>query len=218
MAGSFFVVVVCLICLPVRLFAAVFSSRACRFKRCCEVGMECTELNVERRRKRKASDGKMAAPNASPPLTIDDPLICDLIAKEDCFLKMLTSSAAPIHASVADALKTSSTFDEVAIYERAQLAAGDQMSFSYWRAKILSTCVEWAKSFAEFQVCERDECAFCSHSTATAATRRVETTICAPFFFQQLELRDREALIVHTSFSNLVLSEAFHTRACGSCQ
>jgi len=52
------------------------------------------------------------------------------------------------------------------------------MNFSYWRSKILSTTIEWAKSFDEFS---------------------------------ELKYEDREALIVHSCFSILVFSEAFHT-------
>uniref|UniRef100_A0A915E6K9 NR LBD domain-containing protein n=1 Tax=Ditylenchus dipsaci TaxID=166011 RepID=A0A915E6K9_9BILA len=52
------------------------------------------------------------------------------------------------------------------------------MNFSYWRAKILSTVIEWAKSFEEFK---------------------------------ELQYEDQEALVVHSTFSVLVLSEAFHT-------
>jgi hypothetical protein len=55
---------------------------------------------------------------------------------------------------------------------------GDQMNFSYWRAKILSTAVEWAKSFTEFA---------------------------------ELNYDDKMAMVVHSSFSILVFSEAFHT-------
>lgn len=71
-----------------------------------------------------------------------------------------------------------SAFDSFEYHESNQLAAEDQMNFSYWRAKILSTIIEWGKTFEEFQ---------------------------------WLSVADREALIIHTSFSNLVLSEAFHT-------
>ena len=70
---------------------------------------------------------------------------------------------------------------------------GDQMNFSYWRAKILSTIVEWAKSFDEFLVGGLLFWKFLF------------------IHFQKLSKGDQHALIVHTSFSNLVLSEAFHT-------
>uniref|UniRef100_A0A914RRK4 NR LBD domain-containing protein n=1 Tax=Parascaris equorum TaxID=6256 RepID=A0A914RRK4_PAREQ len=92
---------------------------------------------------------------------------------------MLTSTSAPIHSTIDEALSNpKSTFDDFPKYESAQMLPGEQMNFSYWRAKILSTLMEWAKSFP---------------------------------CFQQLSLQDKHVLVVHTAFSNLVLSEAFHT-------
>ncbi|CAD5228310.1 unnamed protein product [Bursaphelenchus okinawaensis] len=152
------------------------SCRHCRFKKCLQVGMDGTELNIERRRKRKIID----APKPETSINeIQDDIVKDLIVKERKFLKLLTSTLSPIHASIDEALIDDlSTFDMFERFERHQLAAEDQMNFSYWRAKILSTVIEWAKSFPEFQ---------------------------------NLSRKDRESLIVHSSFSNLVLSEAFHT-------
>jgi hypothetical protein len=139
--------------------------------------MDCSELNIERRRKRKMI---IHNPSNTPVEYIKDPLISDLIMKERRFLKMLTSTTAPIHNTLNEALndQPNSEFNNFEFHERNQLSPDDQMNFSYWRAKIVSTVIEWAKTFDEFQ---------------------------------QLSMADKEALIIHTSFSNLVLSEAFHT-------
>ncbi|KAI6191738.1 hypothetical protein M3Y97_00260300 [Aphelenchoides bicaudatus] len=152
------------------------SCRHCRFRKCLSVGMDCSELNIERRRKRKIID--QGPPDVQMD-SINDPLITDLMLKEKKFLKMLTSSVSPIHNNLAEALgNEASAFDNFEYYEANQLAQEDQMNFSYWRAKILSTLIEWSKTFEEFR---------------------------------HLSMHDKEALIIHTSFSNLVLSEAFHT-------
>ncbi|MFH4975044.1 hypothetical protein AB6A40_001753 [Gnathostoma spinigerum] len=152
------------------------SCRHCRFKKCLQVGMDRTELNVERRRKRKSANTDSAS-DETPNIT--DPQITRLMELEEKFLVMLTSTTAPIHSTIEDALANPvSAFADFPKYEANQMRQGDQMNFSYWRAKILSTMIEWAKSF---------EC------------------------FQQLSPNDKQDLIVHTAFSNLVLSEAFHT-------
>lgn len=112
--------------------------------------MDRSELNVERKRKRKIVE--QGATDATLD-SVNDPLISDLIAKERKFMKMLTSNVAPIHNSISEALDTGwSAFDEFEYYESNQLGPDDQMNFSYWRAKILSTLIEWAKTFQEFQV------------------------------------------------------------------
>ncbi|KAI3411981.1 hypothetical protein GPALN_002035 [Globodera pallida] len=112
--------------------------RACRFKKCITVGMDSTELNIERRRKRRKVE---TVNRASVSIEqIDDPL-------ERQFLKLLTSTTAPIHPSIRDALSKPSSFQQFEQHEQNQMKLGDQMNFSYWRAKILSTSIEWAKSF-----------------------------------------------------------------------
>uniref|UniRef100_F1L8V8 Nuclear hormone receptor family member nhr-1 n=1 Tax=Ascaris suum TaxID=6253 RepID=F1L8V8_ASCSU len=152
------------------------SCRHCRFKKCLRVGMDRTELNVERRRKRKSANVERTEEES---IKIEDPNIANLLDLEEKFLVMLTSTSAPIHSNIDEALSNpKSTFDDFPKYESAQMRPGEQMNFSYWRAKILSTLMEWAKSFP---------------------------------CFQQLSLQDKHVLVVHTAFSNLVLSEAFHT-------
>ena len=69
--------------------------------------MDCTELNVERRRKRKATE---ALPTIVHANTYRDPLIKSLIEKEQRFVKMLTSTVAPIHSNLAAALEGQSAF------------------------------------------------------------------------------------------------------------
>jgi len=152
------------------------SCRHCRFKKCLKVGMDCAELNVERRRKRKAVDSSQPEIHLGD---IKDPLIKSLIQKERKFVKLLTSTVTPIHSTLKESLETPSVFNQpFDHYEKNQISPNDCYNFSYWRSKILSTVIEWSKSFDEFL---------------------------------SLSSADREALTVHTSFSNLVLSEAFHT-------
>ncbi|KAK0401814.1 hypothetical protein QR680_015986 [Steinernema hermaphroditum] len=81
--------------------------------------------------------------------------------------------------SIAEALSLPSTFNQsIRTHQMCQMHQEKQMNFSYWRAKILSTTIEWIKSF---------------------------------LVFQELSQEDKQALIVHSSFSNMVFSEAFHT-------
>ncbi|KAH7730600.1 CRE-NHR-17 protein [Aphelenchoides avenae] len=150
--------------------------RHCRFKKCLKVGMDSSELNAERQRKRKSI--KVATPQTNID-TVKDPLIQELLVKERKFLTLLTSAVAPIHSTITEALANpDSSFIKTEEHQRCQMRPGDQTNFSYWRAKILSTIVEWAKSFDEFL---------------------------------KLSPSDQQSLIVHSAFSNLVLSEAFHT-------
>ncbi|VDD89735.1 unnamed protein product [Enterobius vermicularis] len=180
------------------------SCRHCRFKKCLRVGMDRTgfsfsfrvvicsvtgssstlfvyenshELNVGRRRKRKVAKVEK---NNEEIIDVEDPLIFRLLELEDKFIAMLTSPAAPVHLDFKAAfVDPESKFDiPVEQYRAQQMPSGEQMNFSFWRAKILSTLVEWAKSF---------EC------------------------FQKLSSEDQQMLIVHAAFSNLVLSEAYHT-------
>jgi hypothetical protein len=83
------------------------SCRHCRFKKCLQVGMDCAELNVERRRKRKAAE---TLPQKVEVDTIRDPLIKSLMEKEQRFVKMLTSTVAPIHSNLSESLEGPSTF------------------------------------------------------------------------------------------------------------
>lgn len=65
------------------------------------------ELNVERRRKRKAAE---TLPQKVEVDTIRDPLIKSLMEKEQKFVKMLTSTVAPIHSNLSESLDDPSTF------------------------------------------------------------------------------------------------------------
>uniref|UniRef100_A0A1I7YCV4 Nuclear receptor n=1 Tax=Steinernema glaseri TaxID=37863 RepID=A0A1I7YCV4_9BILA len=150
--------------------------RHCRYKKCVAVGMDRSELNMERRRKRKSFHFERTPEIAH---SLEDPLIEELLVKEHSFLVVLTSTLAPIHSSIPEALARPSTFDtELNVHEQCQMDLGKQMNFSYWRAKTLSTVIEWMKSFA---------------------------------VFQELPEQDQQILIIHSSFSNMVFSEAFHT-------
>lgn len=107
--------------------------------------------------------------------TTDDPLINLLMRKERSFYVLLTSLSTPLHASIDDALNLSSRlFDTVDMvgsifglhicaarkkhdflliccaffqYANSTMGPSDQHNFSTWRAKILSSIAEWAKSF-----------------------------------------------------------------------
>uniref|UniRef100_A0A0N5APJ5 Nuclear receptor domain-containing protein n=1 Tax=Syphacia muris TaxID=451379 RepID=A0A0N5APJ5_9BILA len=153
------------------------SCRHCRFKKCLSVGMDRTELNVERRRKRKVANVEN---NEDEIGDVEDPLIFRLLELEDKFIAMLTSPAAPVHLDFKAAFVDPESKFSIPVeqYRAQQMPSSEQMNFSFWRAKILSTLIEWAKSF---------EC------------------------FQKLSPEDQQMLIVHSAFSNLVLSEAFHT-------
>ncbi|PIO57227.1 Ligand-binding domain of nuclear hormone receptor, partial [Teladorsagia circumcincta] len=92
---------------------------------------------------------------------------------------LLSSTVMPIHTSLREALIGGyKAFNDVEKYAATPMPVGYSTNFSYWRAKILSVIVEWAKSFE---------------------------------VFSRLALDDQMRLIVHSSFSNLVLAEAFNT-------
>uniref|UniRef100_A0A158P8H8 Nuclear receptor n=1 Tax=Angiostrongylus cantonensis TaxID=6313 RepID=A0A158P8H8_ANGCA len=153
------------------------------------------KLNVERRRKRKARRDADHDDSVNE-IEITDPLIELLIDKEAkqvavvvvlvccrcccCLYQiLLSSSIMPIHTTLRDALGGGyKAFDDVEKYASNPMPVGMSTNFSYWRAKILSVIVEWAKSFE---------------------------------MFNRLALDDQMRLIVHSSFSNLVLAEAFNT-------
>uniref|UniRef100_A0A0K0FKK0 Transcription factor HNF-4 homolog (inferred by orthology to a D. melanogaster protein) n=1 Tax=Strongyloides venezuelensis TaxID=75913 RepID=A0A0K0FKK0_STRVS len=151
--------------------------RHCRFKKCLDLGMDRSELNIERRRKRKTTnfEGNSSENN----IQVNDSTLKLLLQREKEYVAMLKSTIAPIHSTLAESLSNpESTFLDVEKYEAVQMKPGDQTNFSYWRAKNLSTFIEWAKTFEEFK---------------------------------SLKQKDKESLLVHTAFSYLVLSEAFHT-------
>ncbi|KAK6045340.1 Ligand-binding domain of nuclear hormone receptor, partial [Cooperia oncophora] len=136
------------------------------------------ELNVERRRKRKTRRDTEHGDDINE-VEITDPLIELLIDKETKYQVLLSSTIMPIHTSLREALVSGyKAFDDVEKYAANPMPVGYSTNFSYWRAKILSVIVEWAKSFE---------------------------------VFSRLALDDQMRLIVHSSFSNLVLAEAFNT-------
>ncbi|KHJ86957.1 Ligand-binding domain of nuclear hormone receptor, partial [Oesophagostomum dentatum] len=144
----------------------------------CTWYCDILELNVERRRKRKARRDAEHDDDINE-VEITDPLIELLIDKEAKYQILLSSSVTPIHNSLREALDSGyKAFDDIEKYAANPMPVGMSTNFSYWRAKILSVLVEWAKSFE---------------------------------MFSRLALDDQMRLVVHSSFSNLVLAEAFNT-------
>ncbi|CAI4227361.1 unnamed protein product [Auanema sp. JU1783] len=127
------------------------SCRHCRFKKCIQLGMDRDELNIERRRKRKANK-RQASNEEDSEHYVDDPLIALLMDKERRYQALIKSSSMPIHSSLTDSLTMSEKLFDHAFtkYEKDPMPMGFPTNFSYWRAKILSVLVEWAKSFEVF--------------------------------------------------------------------
>lgn len=124
--------------------------RHCRFKKCLQVGMDSTDLSIERRRKRRVKDSLVSIQTLNLE-NIVDPLIRELVMKERTFTKILTSTNAPIYGSIKDGLKNpESCFQRFDQFEHNQMRSTDQYNFSYWRTKILSIVAEWIKTFKEF--------------------------------------------------------------------
>ncbi|CAJ0577405.1 unnamed protein product, partial [Mesorhabditis spiculigera] len=142
------------------------SCRHCRFKKCLRVGMDRSELNIERRRKRKARDPGISDNEYEENNFISDPLIDLLHKKESCYEALLTSTVSPLHSSLKDALISPKAFDQpLSLYTSHPLPVGEQRNFSFWRAKILSVLVEWAKSFEVFsKLCLDDQMRLVVHT------------------------------------------------------
>ncbi|VDM59028.1 unnamed protein product [Angiostrongylus costaricensis] len=137
------------------------SCRHCRFKKCIRVGMD-----------RSGGLGVFLCIR----YFLNSAFSNDAIFR---YQILLSSSIMPIHTTLRDALGGGyKAFDDVEKYASNPMPVGMSTNFSYWRAKILSVIVEWAKSFE---------------------------------MFNRLALDDQMRLIVHSSFSNLVLAEAFNT-------
>ncbi|PIC19521.1 hypothetical protein B9Z55_025045 [Caenorhabditis nigoni] len=133
------------------------SCRHCRYKKCIIAGMDRAELSMERRRKRKKLNG---IEGLEERYETTNPLINLLLHKEKLYQKLLHSSAMTIHTSLREALDMSQiAFNDTnnkILLQYCLLQYDDRMdpkyptNFSYWRAKILTVLVEWAKSFEVF--------------------------------------------------------------------
>ncbi|CAI2356295.1 unnamed protein product [Caenorhabditis sp. 36 PRJEB53466] len=132
------------------------SCRHCRYKKCIVAGMDRAELSMERRRKRKKMNG---LEGSEPSWETCDPLINLLLSKETWYQKLLHSAAMTIHTSLREALDMNFiAFNDKNNKYDARMDPKYPTNFSYWRAKILTVLVEWAKSFEVFShLCAEDQ-------------------------------------------------------------